>query len=505
MQDLPPIKLDETLANLYKKSNCNGVSTRIALIACVINSEMDLNSSIPRNTKYIYQDDTFNSLPVEQTSSLDYEETQRQSAVKYLSLIAQRDAFVSGNMTVIIFNTDQEDERTCHSRKEAEKTLKELDPTQRPELLFLPSPRNISLKENGIDLLASKIILDGFDGYPFTVDLEVQYFLNSKVALCASGLPTPKCVLVELEGSNPEAQSCCVACSSSPDSFSIPVNCSGGRSEWLSSQISYMTSRVAAHPLPFVFKNQQAFGGGGTTIVSTAEQKEKLIADLTSRVLPKLLTLVNSSNAHLKPATLLLSDLVDNPIGDYGITFFVTKNGECVFIGVTEQTIDSNNAWIGNKISYLEQDRLRVKFNKIVNEIGAWLCRHHYYGPVGADILETAPPQEGTQEPEESFHIVDLNVRMSGSLALGLLRGHYSRERGLHEASSFAVNMKMGRESFIEAMGERYQERRVLIDSWYEDKVAGLSYAKVIVGAEDKEQLEREIEVIKEYASEIHF
>ena len=501
MQDLPPIKLDRTLADLYEKSDDEGVQTRIALVACVITSEMDLNSSIPRNTKYIYQDDAFNSLPQDQSSSPGYKETQRQSAVKYLSLIAQRDAFVSGDMTVIIFNTDQSDERTFHSRNEAEKTLNALHPTQRPQLLFLPSPRSISLEENGIDLLASKIILDGFDGYPFTVDLETQYFLNSKVALCTSGLPTPKCVLIELEGSNTEAQACCVACASSTDSISIPVRCSGARSKWLSSQISYMTSRVAAHPLPFVFKNQQAFGGGGTIIVSTAEQKEQLIDDLTNRVLPKLLSLVNTANAHLKPATLLLSDLVDNPIGDYGITFFVTKSGECIFIGVTEQTIDSNNAWIGNKISYLEQDRLRLKFDKIVREIGMWLHGHGYYGPVGADILETAPA-EGTQG---SFHIVDLNVRTSGSLALGLLKGHFSRDRKLHEASSFAINVKMRREEFIEAMADRYQERRILIDSWYEDKVSKISYAKVIVGAEDKECLEKEIEMIKEHATEIHF
>ena len=501
MPDLPPIKLDTTLASLYRKNSGDAVQPSIALVACVVNSEMDLNSNIPRNTKYIYLDRAFNSLPMDQSASSDYRRTQRQCAVKYLSLIAQRDAFISGDMTVIIFNTDQSDERTSHSRKEAEKTMSELDPTQRPRLLFLPGPGSISLKENGIDLLAPKMVLDGFDGYSFTVDLETHYFLNSKVALCMSGLPTPKCALIELESSGPTAQACCLACSSAVGSTSISANCSGDRGKWLSFQISYITSRVAAHPLPFVLKNQQSFGGGGTFIVSTDEQREKLLGDLTGRILPKLLPLVSSANAHLKPATLLLSDLVQDPIGDYAVNFFVTKSGECIFIGVTEQTFDSDKAWIGNKISYLEQDSLRLKFEKIVHEIGKWLHGYGYNGPAGADILETAP-QDGAQE---SFHIVDLNIRTSASLALGLLKGHFSAERGLHEASSFAINLKIGRDKFIEVLGDRYQERRILIDSWYEDKIAEISYAKVIVGAEDKARLEKETEMIKEHATEIRF
>ncbi|MCJ1235454.1 hypothetical protein MMC14_003422 [Varicellaria rhodocarpa] len=501
MQDLSPIKLDMTLADLYRKSSGDGDQLSVAMIACVANSELDLNPSIPRNTKYVYQDDSFNSLPKDHSSSSHYKETQRQSAVKYLALIPQRDAFVSGDMKVIIFNTDQSDERTSYSREEAERTMNELDLKQRPQLLVLPSPGSISLEENGIDLLVSKMVLDGFDGYPFTIDLETLYFLNTKEALCTSGLSTPNCVLIEVEGSNPEAQTCCGTCSSSTDSISIPASCSGARGKWLSCQISYMTSRVAAHPLPFVFKNQQAYAGGGTIMVSSAKQKEQLIDNLTNRILPKLLSLINSSNAHLKPATLLLSDLVESPINDYGITFFVTKSGECIFIGVTEQRVDPNNAWIGNKISYLEQDKLRSKFEKIMQEIGAWLHGYGYYGPVGADILETAPPN-GTQG---FFHIVDLNVRTSGSLALGLLKGHFSGERGLHEASSFAINVRMGREEFITLMADRYRERRILIVSWYEDKIAEISYAHVIVGAEDKRRLEKEMELVKEHATEMHF
>ena len=78
--------------------------------------------------------------------------------------------------------------------------MEHLDQTQRPELLFLARPKNLLLAENDIEILALKCVLDGYDGYPLTVDLETHYYVKSKIALAASGLPTPKYKLVEPEG-----------------------------------------------------------------------------------------------------------------------------------------------------------------------------------------------------------------------------------------------------------------------------------------------------------------
>ena len=500
MPELPPIKLDITLAELYQIGCPDGTPKRIGLVSAAINSEMDLNPNMPRNTKYIYVDSTFFNI-TDHPASSEYKVTQRQSAVKYLSLISQHDAFVAGNMNVIIFNTEEADEWTAHSLKEAEHTIGQLDASQRPHLRFIHSPQDVSLEEYGIDLLATKLVLDGLEGYPTTIDLDTHYYLNSKLALATSGLPTPRCTIIELEDLCPDAESCCTSCADCEDSMLIPSGCNGARAKWLSSWVARMTQVVKTHPLPFVFKNNQAFGGGGTIVVPTEEERDQLIHDLSIRILPKLLPLVHSSNSHLKPATLLLSDMVREPIGDYGLTFFLTQTGECRFISVSEQTLDSNKAWIGSTISYSAQDALKQKFNNVMHDIGTWLHRYGYYGPIGADILETAPG-EGSQDTE-TFHIVDLNVRTSGSLALGFLSRHFAGERGLNEACQFSINARMGRNEFIEKMGRRYTERRMVIDSWYEDKKSGVSYAKIVIGAEDKQRLQREIESVKEYAEEV--
>ena len=41
----------------------------------------------------------------------------------------------------------------------------------------------------GADLLAAKMEFDQLEGFRLAVDLDTRYFLDSKAALCNSGLP----------------------------------------------------------------------------------------------------------------------------------------------------------------------------------------------------------------------------------------------------------------------------------------------------------------------------
>ena len=263
-------------------------------------------------------------------------------------------------------------------------------------------------------------------------------------------------------------------------------------------------SRISSQPLPFVLKNQQTFGGGGTFVVSSPEDLRQLQDALSTRILPKLLSQVNSSNAHLKPATLILSDMVTDPVSDCGLTFFVTKSGECIFLALTQQIVDSSKAWIGSIISYPEQQNFKKRFTPLMTQIGAWLSQHGYYGPCGADILESAPGETDRSNPTQ-LHIVDLNVRTSGSLVLALLSTHFSVQRGLHTASSFSINAEMSRDAFVAKFEQRFREGRMVIVSWYEDPESGVSYGNVVIGAADERTLEEEVARVKEVASEVCF
>ncbi|KAL2255526.1 hypothetical protein VTK26DRAFT_3186 [Humicola hyalothermophila] len=325
---LPPVTLDTTLTELYKRASPR-TAGRLAWVSCGVTAGIDLSPSFLRNTKYTYQDQAFLTTPRE-TLRRDNVELQRSLSRKYLSLIPQRDAFVSGNTPVIFFHTGNTPEQVEQDRREAEETLSILDPSQRPQLIFCPGPSEIPIREHGIDRLLYKIALDGLESFPLTHSLETHWFLNSKAALARSGLPTPKADIIEVEGYPPAAVSCCPVCvrSQSDDTTIpyIPSGCTGPRGRWLSAQTSRILSAIRNRPVPFVVKTQQAFGGAGTWLVSDARQKARLLADLSgdasffssggiatagsNGILRKLLSQLTPANAHLAPATILLTELV---------------------------------------------------------------------------------------------------------------------------------------------------------------------------------------------------
>ncbi|KAL8688882.1 MAG: hypothetical protein Q9218_005312 [Villophora microphyllina] len=501
---LPQIELDTTLAELYNHGRPQGSGPRIGFVASVTNSEVDQTSKFIRNTKYLYQDSTFINTPIDMPPE-QRQKLRRDVAVKYQSLIAQHDAFAAGNMPVIFVDPDVDSPEgaICSIEEDAERTMESLTKKQRPHVRCYAALDQISLGTIGSELLTSKAVLDGLDGMPLAVDLDTISFLNSKAALCESGLPSPKTALVELNAYSDPPEYCCDVCRSSSGSVTIPSGCNGSRKTWLNNNIARTMSQIAAQRLPFVLKNQQTFGGGGTFVIETQKEFLELQSALSTRILPKLYSQVNVHNAHLKPATLIVSEMVRDPIGDWGLTFFVTRTGECIFLAVTQQTVDSSKAYIGSTISYTAQDKLKEKFTPIMHQIGAWLSSYGYYGPCGADILETAPGQ-GSNDGG-NFHIVDLNVRTTGSLVICLLSSHFSKRRGLHEASAFAISVKMTRDGFISYFRRQMEEGRIVIASWYEDRSSGVSYGKVIVGAETQDALAREVAKIKDVAPEIHF
>ncbi|KAL8723156.1 MAG: hypothetical protein Q9225_000497 [Loekoesia sp. 1 TL-2023] len=183
----PQITLDTTLGQLYAQDGPGERKTHMAVVFGFASSEIALSCKVVENKKYLYQDRTFTATP-SCFSSQNREAVQRDAAIKYLSLTPQRDAFAAGNMPVIIFNLDSSGKLAAHSKEEAEKTISSLDIFQRPMIDFCDGPDQISM-ENAIDVLVTKTVVDGLERLPLAIDPNTLYFLNSKAALCTSGLP----------------------------------------------------------------------------------------------------------------------------------------------------------------------------------------------------------------------------------------------------------------------------------------------------------------------------
>ncbi|OHE98279.1 solid-state culture specific ATP-grasp domain-containing protein [Colletotrichum orchidophilum] len=542
MTVLPTITFDTTLADLYRRASPKLADMRIAQVFCLVHSGSELTTNIPRNAKYLYQDSPFNAVPKDPSCSRppghndnhhdDRSQHQQNLAAKYLSLIPQRDAFISGDTPVILFHLSNSTRQKSHDRSEAQKTLSVLATPQRPDLIFCPGPSEIPVKQAGIDRIACKFVPDGLETYKnLVVPPELQWFLNSKAALARSGLPTPRSEIIELDGLAGDAWACCDGCDGvDAAEFVIPVSCTGRRGRWYEEQNERIYADIASHLLPFVLKNQQTLGGAGTYIINTEVEREKLVTDFRDGILRKLLSSVTESNAHLRPAALILSDLVECPVGNYGLTFFVTDDGsDPIFLAASEQMTDGHSAWIGSTIDYRRQEQLEKRFGPLVKKIATWLRMHGYVGPAGADVLETAPATPasskmnrttngstngatngfhngGTNDASDftNLHIVDLNIRTSGSMCLPLLKTHFT-SRGLWIGSFFSISYKQGRDAFIESFREEFEAGRMCLISWYEDPDTSASLADVAVGAEDADGLRGAMRRVRDATEEVTF
>ena len=260
---------------------------------------------------------------------------------------------------------------------------------------------------------------------------------------------------------------------------------------------------MRSRPLLSVLKNQQTFGGAGTWDIRNKDELESLVREFSSGRLRKLFSQVTPENHYLKPGSILLSDRVKVPIGDYGLTFFACEEGNAIFLGASEQEIDSSNAWIGSTIDYENQASMQQRFTPIMYDIAKWLHSYGYYGPVGADILETCLASEET-DPRARMYIVDLNVRTTGSMCLPLLRTYFTK-RGFTCSSSFIITTQSNPEDFIEHWATELQSGRMCILSWYHDREAGVSLADIAIGGKGNKQLQKEIKKIREQTNEVKF
>lgn len=131
MPDLPTVTLDVTLSDLYKHAGLGYAGHHIAHIFCGVTSALDLTPDFPRNYRYVYQDSSFGE------AEKDVDETYRRSlAIKFLSLVTQRDAFITGQAPVVFFHTSSEQEQRQHDVDQVSRTLSVLEPSQRCKPVF---------------------------------------------------------------------------------------------------------------------------------------------------------------------------------------------------------------------------------------------------------------------------------------------------------------------------------------------------------------------------------
>lgn len=93
---------------------------------------------------------------------------------------------------------------------------------------------------------------------------------------------------------------------------------------------------------------------------------------------------------HWPSAVLVTNSIIENVAGDFGVQFYLRRDGSIVWLGFTEQKFTEKNKWCGGTYSFELQSELFDELSKIVQPAGQYLASQGYFGLVGIDILRNS-------------------------------------------------------------------------------------------------------------------
>ncbi|CAM6084068.1 unnamed protein product [Calypogeia fissa] len=445
-----PVVLNSTLADLYHHDGQDNV----ILCPQALITFRDSSNQMP--SKYRYHDYNIARPKSQIPKDPEKKEEELSESIMYFALKGHRNAFIAGDMKVMLFDTTTAT-NSNDGRRDTELTVNALSTEQRPQLVCLSSFDQLSsvLDKTKFEKLAVLLPIDGLENQPQVINPEVLWELLSKRGLAVSGVPTPKAVLVELDSQRENSED-----------------------DYVRRGLGLLRHR----PLPYVVKVNQTIGGYGTFVITTEEERSEVLEDFESAVLPNLLEMVKPENRHMRPETLVVTDYVPSN-ESMGIAFFVRKSGEAIFISGSVQKFTNQHHYDGSMIDFSAQESFAAEYTGIMNEVADFLHRKGYYGPAGVDLLK--------DEKTGKSYVVDLNVRIPGSIVVGLLSDHFTK-RGLNWACMEEdLKLPFKREEFLERMENDISEGRLIIVCWHEEWEAGGAIGSFLLGAETEEKLQK--------------
>jgi len=104
-------------------------------------------------------------------------------------------------------------------------------------------------------------------------------------------------------------------------------------------------------------------------------------------------------------ATYVVNSIIDSIETDFGVQFYLKKNGSVVWLGFTEQRFDENGKWNGGSFSAEAQELHFDALAAMVKPVAKYLHSQNYFGVVGIDVVTNIAGQQ---------FLVDVNPRLTG-------------------------------------------------------------------------------------------
>jgi hypothetical protein len=449
----PPIILDTTLRDLYASG---GDGEEIALVYAVPTAEVQMSAGVPLSRKFSYQSP---ACPTHDSDVL---------AREFLQLVPQLFGFIAGKMPLIMFDLDPDPaEIEVNSsaspferphQADAHRVFNRLHPSQRPEITFASSTDSIALDSKTRFAIVNP--MDCLLPLPHLVSPEAHYKALSKRALASCPLATPPTEILD----------------------TILGAAQASDQELLVFEAERMLKPLTIRSVPFVVKLPQALSGQGVFLVRTEAERTAVLAVLYPETL-RMLRGLNKENVPLDPCCVLVQDLI--PGEAVALSLFVTKSGKAVFNACCPQLIDNEGNWGGGFVDYGEQDRLHKEYSAIIDQLAAYMHELGYWGPMGADIMTDS---EGEQL------VIDMNVRVTGSHPLGVLKSHFT-QRGLRVATLiFPLILNLTRDQFEVEFKAELSFGSLVVNAWVHMRDRKTSMTTMTLAADSKGSLERFLE-----------
>lgn len=195
---------------------------------------------------------------------------------------------------------------------------------------------------------------------------------------------------------------------------------------------------------PCIVKLSHGYAGLGNFVIRDAKDEAEMRQQLAT---------------HWPSSTVVINSIIDNVVGDYGVQFYLRKNGSSVWLGLTEQHFDTNKKWCGGTFSLNLQSLLFEGLSEIIEPVGEHLHRRGYFGLVGIDIL---------RDSANRYFLVDVNPRLTGISPFLMASRIFARREGLSEGIYQAnCHFQGSFEQLIDA-AEQTRDARIIVLSAFE-------------------------------------
>ena len=158
-------------------------------------------------------------------------------------------------------------------------------------------------------------------------------------------------------------------------------------------------------------------------------------------------------------ATWVSNSIIEDIQLDFGVQFYLRKNGSAVWLGFTEQRFTDSGKWSGGVYSAAAQEKYFEPMAAMIKPVAEYLHQEGCFGVIGIDIVTTG---EGKQ------FLVDVNPRLTGITPF-LFASRMFAADGLTEGMYCASCKYDGSMTQLFKAAESETEGRVLVLSAFEE------------------------------------